>query len=142
MQTAALAFENPLAPSDFHQRFVQDYPVFDLWVKGRLICPPESLVISPRQPPQTPEEDSRSHHLDRLSVACVPIHSFGFLDWYFGAQSVQCVFRLGELAPIRLALALLLQAQWVAAGGWLDLTGQGFPAEIAGVYQWWSVPIL
>ena len=54
----------------------------------------------------------------------------------FGTQSVQCAFRLGELAPIRLTLTLPLRVQWVATGGWLNLTEQGFPAEITEVYQW------
>jgi hypothetical protein len=51
------------------------------------------------------------------------------------------VFRLCGLVPIRLTLALPLQVQWVTSGGWLDLAAQGFPAEMAGVYQWLS-PVL
>jgi len=44
---------------------------------------------------------------------------------------------------MRLALALPLQVQWVASSGWLDLSVQGFPAGLTGVYQWRvSCPLL
>ena len=96
------------------------------------------LPFQPTSPTSsTPEEDVNSHHNDLSSVAYDLQNSLGFLIYYISwLHSVQCVFRLGGFAPIRLTLTLPLRVQWVATGGWLDLAGQGFPAGITGVYQW------
>ena len=44
------------------------------------------------------------------------------------------VLAIKQLHDQGLGIAEIASVQWVATGGWLDLTGQGFLAEIAGIY--------